>query len=101
MWRPGPVRGATTHGQVSGALLGEGGRDVVSAEHVGASRPEVTTASIRPHPPQGVRGRNADNTLLRSDLGWEPSVRLEDGFRATYSWIETMVAASNLPAGRS
>jgi nucleoside-diphosphate-sugar epimerase len=38
--------------------------------------------------PQGVRGRNSDNTLLRKVLGWEPSVSLEEGLRTTYGWIE-------------
>ncbi len=37
--------------------------------------------------PQGVRGRNSDNTRLRSVLGWEPSVSLEDGLERTYRWI--------------
>jgi len=38
--------------------------------------------------PQGVRGRNADLTLMRSVLGWEPTVRLEDGLANTYAWIK-------------
>lgn len=38
--------------------------------------------------PQGVRGRNADLTLVKNVLGWEPRVRLEDGLRKTYGWIE-------------
>ena len=37
--------------------------------------------------PQGVRGRNSDNTKLRKVLGWEPSISLEDGLRSTYPWI--------------
>jgi GDP-D-mannose 3',5'-epimerase len=41
--------------------------------------------------PQGVRGRNSDNTRLRAVLGWEPSVSLEDGLRRTYTWIETQL----------
>ena len=44
--------------------------------------------------PQGVRGRNSDNTLLRSVLGWEPEVSLDDGMAFTYSWIEDQVKAS-------
>ncbi len=43
--------------------------------------------------PQGVRGRNSDNTLLREVLGWEPQVSLEDGLRVTYAWIEAEVKA--------
>ena len=38
--------------------------------------------------PQGVRGRNADLTLMRSVLGWEPAVSLEDGLASTYAWIK-------------
>jgi GDP-D-mannose 3',5'-epimerase len=38
--------------------------------------------------PQGVRGRNSDNTLLRKVLGWEPKIPLEDGLQITYCWIE-------------
>jgi GDP-D-mannose 3',5'-epimerase len=37
--------------------------------------------------PQGVRGRNSDNTRLRKVLGWEPSVSLERGLQLTYEWI--------------
>ena len=37
--------------------------------------------------PQGVRGRNSDNTLLRKTLNWEPKVSLEDGLKLTYDWI--------------
>ncbi len=41
--------------------------------------------------PQGVRGRNSDNTLLRNVLGWEPSIRLEQGLAITYKWIASQV----------
>ncbi len=37
--------------------------------------------------PQGVRGRNSDNTLFHSVYGWEPSISLRDGLEQTYSWI--------------
>ena len=43
--------------------------------------------------PQGVRGRNSDNTLLREVLGWEPRISLEEGLRLTYRWIEDQVCA--------
>ena len=38
--------------------------------------------------PQGVRGRNSDNSRLRQVLGWEPVVPLAQGLRSTYLWIE-------------
>jgi GDP-D-mannose 3',5'-epimerase len=37
--------------------------------------------------PQGVRGRNSDNTRLREVLQWEPAISLEVGLETTYHWI--------------
>jgi nucleoside-diphosphate-sugar epimerase len=37
--------------------------------------------------PKGVNGRNSDNTRIRAELGWEPSIRLRDGMERTYRWI--------------
>jgi len=44
--------------------------------------------------PQGVRGRNSDNSLLRETLYWEPGISLEEGLRRTYAWIEARVRPS-------
>lgn len=44
--------------------------------------------------PQGVRGRNSDNTRLREVLQWEPRVSLEEGLARTYEWIEAQVRAA-------
>jgi GDP-D-mannose 3', 5'-epimerase len=41
--------------------------------------------------PEGVRGRNSDNTLLRKVLEWEPEISLEVGLTRTYTWIEKKV----------
>lgn len=41
--------------------------------------------------PQGVRGRNADISLARKELKWEPKVSLEEGLARTYKWIETQL----------
>lgn len=43
--------------------------------------------------PQGVRGRNSDNTLLRKTIGWEPSISLRSGLEKTYAWVESQVEA--------
>jgi len=37
--------------------------------------------------PQGVNGRNSDNTLIQKYLGWEPNIALQTGMEKTYSWI--------------
>jgi GDP-D-mannose 3',5'-epimerase len=42
--------------------------------------------------PKGVNGRNSDNTMILSQLGWEPSVRLRNGLAQTYRWIEAQVS---------
>nr|AFK43031.1 unknown [Lotus japonicus] len=38
--------------------------------------------------PEGVRGRNSDNTLIKEKLGWAPTMKLKDGLRITYFWIK-------------
>eukprot|EP01061_Rhynchopus_euleeides_P034906 TRINITY_DN58881_c0_g1_i1.p1 TRINITY_DN58881_c0_g1~~TRINITY_DN58881_c0_g1_i1.p1 ORF type:complete len:345 (+),score=163.91 TRINITY_DN58881_c0_g1_i1:67-1101(+) len=37
--------------------------------------------------PEGVRGRNSENSLIKKVLGWEPSITLDDGLKRTYDWI--------------
>ncbi len=47
--------------------------------------------------PQGVRGRNSDNTRLREVFNWEPPTTLEKGLEATYWWIhEQLVRAGRI-----
>ena len=44
------------------------------------------------HPcPLGVKGRNSDNTLFESKIGWKPSQPLIEGMKKTYEWIENQV----------
>ncbi|PJE69710.1 MAG: hypothetical protein COU98_00550 [Candidatus Staskawiczbacteria bacterium CG10_big_fil_rev_8_21_14_0_10_38_10] len=45
--------------------------------------------------PQGVRGRNSDNTLCKKVLGWESKISLEEGLEKTYKWIEGQVKNRN------
>jgi nucleoside-diphosphate-sugar epimerase len=65
---------------------------------------EVAGKSVRKRhdtsKPQGVRGRNSDNSRLREILGWEPSRSVREGIVPTYAWISSRV---NAPAevGRS
>lgn len=41
--------------------------------------------------PEGVRGRNSDNRLIREKLGWEPNYPILRGLEKTYAWIEEQV----------
>lgn len=41
--------------------------------------------------PIGVKGRNSDNRLMHEKLGWRPTMKLEDGLKLTYRWINKQV----------
>jgi len=41
--------------------------------------------------PEGVRGRNSDNTLIKQVLGWAPQTSLREGLKYTYDWINARV----------
>jgi len=45
--------------------------------------------------PQGVRGRNSDNTMIKEILGWSPSISLEDGLEKTYAWIYDQIVSGS------
>ena len=47
--------------------------------------------------PEGVRGRNSDNALILEKLGWEPTIKLADGLRVTYTWIKSQLAEVRSP----
>jgi GDP-D-mannose 3',5'-epimerase len=47
--------------------------------------------------PEGVRGRNSDNELILEKLGWEPTIKLNDGLKLTYDWIKTQLAEVREP----
>jgi len=49
--------------------------------------------------PQGVRGRNSDNTRIRRALGWEPSTTLDVGLRSTFSWVFDQVVREDHSSG--
>jgi GDP-D-mannose 3',5'-epimerase len=54
-----------------------------------SGKPNITIRHV--DGPQGVRGRNSDNTRLREVLGWEPATPLKTGLLETYRWIEQQV----------
>lgn len=41
--------------------------------------------------PEGVRGRNSDNTLIREKLNWAPSISLREGLKRTFEWIKQQI----------
>lgn len=45
--------------------------------------------------PQGVRGRNSDNTLIKQVLGWSPEIPLKVGMTKTYAWIQEQMLINN------
>lgn len=51
--------------------------------------------------PQGVRGRNADLTLMRKVLGWEPKINLEEGLSRTYKWISRQISQERMEKSKS
>ena len=44
--------------------------------------------------PQGVRGRNSDNSRLNSILDWAPEYSLADGLPITYHWMKSELERS-------
>jgi nucleoside-diphosphate-sugar epimerase len=50
--------------------------------------------------PQGVRGRNSENSLIREQLDWAPSISLEDGLQNTYKWIYDQMSSGAAPITR-
>jgi nucleoside-diphosphate-sugar epimerase len=51
--------------------------------------------------PQGVRGRNSDNTLIKQLLGWEPTIPLEVGMEKTYRWIHSEMTSGTREDARA
>jgi len=71
-----------------------GSEEMVTINHLADITMEIAgkKLSIKHIPgPLGVRGRNSDNKLIKVKLGWEPSMRLIDGLKTTYKWIEEQV----------
>ncbi len=44
--------------------------------------------------PQGVRGRNSDNTILAEIIGWQPEIQVSEGIKYTYDWIAAQISQS-------
>lgn len=46
--------------------------------------------------PEGVRGRNSDNTMIKAKLGWAPSISIKEGVKKTCDWIKSQIQAEIL-----
>ena len=57
---------------------------------IGISGKNLSIKNI--HGPEGVRGRNSDNTLIREKLGWDYQQSLKQGIEITYKWIFKQVS---------
>jgi nucleoside-diphosphate-sugar epimerase len=72
--------------------LNLGTDELVTIDQLVDSVSEIASKRLSKHHnllgPQGVRGRNSDNSRLRHVLGWEPSGTLRQGLKKTYPWIE-------------
>lgn len=68
-----------------------GSAELVSINQLVSIVEEIAGVTLKRHhkldAPQGVRGRNSDNTKIKGYLGWEPSITLKDGLERTYAWI--------------
>lgn len=78
--------------------LNVGSSTLVTVDELLSTIEYVAGTSLRrvyhPQAPQGVRGRNSDNKLIKQQLDWEPSTSLVDGIQRTYAWVYDQVKAS-------
>jgi nucleoside-diphosphate-sugar epimerase len=73
-----------------------GSSELVSINHLADLAEEIGGVQLeRQHKldaPQGVAGRNSDNTMIKAVLDWEPNTPLRDGLKKTYEWIAQQYA---------
>lgn len=71
--------------------LNLGSSELVSINNLVTIVEEIAQVKLNrvynPDAPKGVRGRNSDNTLIKSIYNWEPSIKLVEGMEKTYRWI--------------
>jgi nucleoside-diphosphate-sugar epimerase len=77
-------------GAVGGAVLNVGGGQEATMNEAIATLERIAGRSLEmrrePPVPGDQRRTKADTTLIRSELGWEPRVTLEEGLQATWDW---------------
>ncbi len=69
-----------------------GSSELISINELVSIAEEIGGVKLRrsydPNAPRGVAGRNSDNTMIQSVLGWEPTTPFRDGLAKTYAWID-------------
>ncbi len=82
-----------------------GSSELVSVDQLVDIVEDIAGVKLRreyqPGAPQGVRGRNSDNTLVREVLGWEPSTSLRAGLEATYRWVYDEIQGAHVDATKA
>jgi nucleoside-diphosphate-sugar epimerase len=81
-----------------------GSEEIVTINHMAAMIMDIAGKRLRIRHiagPQGVRGRNSDNSLIREKLNWAPSASLHDGLARTYRWICAQVRPVAATAARA
>lgn len=77
--------------------LNLGSSELVTINELVSIAEEIAGISVkrtyRLDAPQGVRGRNSDNTRIQAELGWAPSIPLREGLAQTYAWIYDQMAS--------
>ena len=85
------------HGD-SAAPVNLGSDELVSINQLYSIVEEIAGITCTRHyqldAPQGVRGRNSDNTMIKDLYGWAPSITLADGLAKTYAWVYDEVKRS-------
>ncbi|MCI4351780.1 MAG: NAD-dependent epimerase/dehydratase family protein [Thermoplasmata archaeon] len=79
--------------------LNLGTDELVTVDQLATTASGVAGKKIRLHheldQPQGVRGRNSDNSLLQKITGWQPTTPLREGMHQTYQWVWHQLAAED------
>jgi UDP-glucuronate 4-epimerase len=83
-------RGNGTY-NVGGALEASMNETIVMLERISGRMLDVRRR--QPAVPGDQRRTQADTTRIRTELGWQPSVSLEDGLRRQWEWASARVAA--------
>ena len=72
-----------------------GSSELVSINQLVAIVEDIAGIKVERHndlsAPQGVNGRNSDNTKIQQYLGWEPNIPLRVGMAKTYAWIQEQI----------